>query len=171
MPLYQRERPVFFKLSANVHVVYSSLPNSRLLFVNKYKIYNPDFAHIKYCCFNSYFWLSVYHIVFIELAIAIIEALQCKKILYLVIIHVLCVIHQFLFVHDIDCCCCLYNCFFIWHIAGMNLSIWLTMTLLCDFWVELKRVCLFVEAGILIFEVHINEKIFKIVIYLWISHC
>lgn len=48
----------------------------------------------------------------------------------------------------------------------MNLSIWLTMTLLRDFLVELKRVCLFVEAGILIFEVHINEKFFKIVIYL-----
>lgn len=77
---YIKEKDLgFFKLSANVHVVYSSLPNSRLLFVNKYKIYKPDFAHIKYCCFNSYFWLSVYHIVFIELAIAIIEALQCKK--------------------------------------------------------------------------------------------
>lgn len=131
----------FCKCSCKIYI----FTHFRTFVYLKWKIYKPDFAQIMQILAvvsDSYFCLSVcpfvYHIVFIEVATAIIEALQCKTLFF----HPMCDSFNFYLCMILIVVVCMIFFFFIWHIAGMNLGIWLAMTLLSDFRVELKRVCL-----------------------------
>lgn len=156
----------FCKCSCKIYI----FTHFRTFVYLKWKIYKPDFAQIMQILAvvsDSYFCLSVcpfvYHIVFIEVATAIIEALQCKTLFF----HPMCDSFNFYLCMILIVVVCMIFFFYLkycWNESRYLISYDFTQWF--SSWAEKG---LFVEAGILIFEVHINDNFFKIVIYLQIS--